>query len=307
MPSTTPGLAIAGLRKAFGPVEAVAGIDLEVAAGETIALLGPNGAGKSTTIDLVLGLAEPDAGAIEVFGRSPRAACDAGIVGAMLQTGGLLRELTVRELLSVMGSMYPRATGVEEVVKLADIGELADRRTHQLSGGETQRVRFALALVSDPDLLVLDEPTVAMDVNARHGFWTAMREFASRGKTVLFATHYLDEADAWADRIVMLARGRIVADGSASEIGALVGSKVVRATLREADLDALRALPGVAAIARHGDTVELTCTDSDAALRALLAAEPEACDLEVRSAGIEAAFLALTGDVEPTADPERVA
>ncbi|MEZ5140591.1 MAG: ABC transporter ATP-binding protein [Acidimicrobiales bacterium] len=182
MPSTTPGLAIAGLRKAFGPVEAVAGIDLEVAAGETIALLGPNGAGKSTTIDLVLGLAEPDAGAIEVFGRSPRAACDAGIVGAMLQTGGLLRELTVRELLSVMGSMYPRAPGVEEVVELADIGELADRRTHQLSGGETQRVRFALALVSDPDLLVLDEPTVAMDVNARHGFWTAMREFAPRAR-----------------------------------------------------------------------------------------------------------------------------
>ncbi|MCB0958001.1 MAG: ABC transporter ATP-binding protein [Acidimicrobiales bacterium] len=307
MPSSTPGLAIAGLRKAFGAVAAVDGVDLEVPGGQTIALLGPNGAGKSTTIDLVLGLAEPDAGTIEVFGRPPRAACDAGIVGAMLQTGGLLRELTVRELLSVMGSMYPRAIGVDEVVELAAIGELVDRRTHQLSGGETQRVRFALALVSDPDLLVLDEPTVAMDVNARHGFWTAMRGFASRGKTVLFATHYLDEADAWADRIVMLARGRIVADGSASEIGALVGSKVVRATLREAELDALRALPGVAAVARHGDTVELTCTDSDAALRALLAAEPEACDLEVRSAGIEAAFLALTGDVEPTVAPERVA
>ena len=296
------GIHLGGLTKTFDGSRAVDGVDLDVQAGEIVALLGPNGAGKSTTIDLLLGLQQPDAGEIAIFGRTPRRAVDAGMVGAMLQSGGLLRELNVRELLQVMASLYERSLPVDEVLALADMAELADRRTHKLSGGETQRVRFDLALVSDPDLLVLDEPTVAMDVNARHGFWDAMRTFAARGKTVLFATHYLEEADAWADRIVLMARGRIVADGSTSEISSLVGSRLVRCTLFDPDLDRLALLPGVSTVARRGDTVELTCADSDAALRALLAAQPDARDIEVRGAGLEAAFLELTGDPPPMPD-----
>ena len=290
------GISLVGLTKSFGSVHAVRGIDLEVAAGEIVALLGPNGAGKSTTVDLLLGLGTPDAGDAHIFGLPPRQAIDDGRVGAMLQTGGLVRELSVRELLTVMASLFPRPLSVDDVLETTQIGDLADRPTHTLSGGETQRVRFAVAIVSDPDLLVLDEPTVAMDVSARHRFWEAMRAFASRGKTVLFATHYLEEADAWADRIVLMARGRVVADGPTGVIKAMVGSRTIRATLPSADLEALARLPGVTTVARHGDTVRLTCAQSDDALRALLATEPGASDIEVVGAGLEAAFLQLTAD-----------
>lgn len=223
----------------------------------------------------------------------------------MLQTGGLIREISVRELLVVMASLFPSPLDVDDVLELTGIGELADRRTDKLSGGETQRVRFAIAIVSDPDLLVLDEPTVAMDVSARHGFWNAMRAFAARGKTVLFATHYLEEADLWADRIVLMARGAVVADGPTGEIKAMVGSRTIRATL-DADLDELRRLPGVTTAELHGRTVVLTCSQSDEALRALLQAHPTACDIEVTSAGLEAAFLELTAD-EPVDHDVEVA
>jgi ABC-2 type transport system ATP-binding protein len=295
---STPGIEIVGLQRSFGAVQAVKGIDLTVAPGEIVALLGPNGAGKSTTIDMLLGLSEPDGGRVAVFGRTPRDAIDAGAVGAMLQTGGLIRELAVRELLVVMASLFPAPLDVDEVLALTKITELAGRRTDALSGGETQRVRFAIAIVSDPQLLVLDEPTVAMDVSARHGFWEAMRAFAARGKTVLFATHYLEEADAWADRIVLMARGAIVADGPTGEIKAMVGSRTIRTTLPGVDLADLERLPGVHAAERHGKTVVLTCADSDAALRALLASHADACDIEVTAAGLEAAFLELTADQE---------
>ena len=190
------GIELSGLAKSFGEVRAVRGIDVDVAPGETVALLGPNGAGKSTTIDMLLGLLEPDGGTVSVFGAPPRAAIDAGAIGAMLQTGALIRDVTVRELVAMMASLYPSPLAVDDVLDLVGIADIADRRTQKLSGGQTQRVRFAVALVSNPDLLVLDEPTVAMDVEGRHGFWTAMRAFAERGKTVLFATHYLEEADA---------------------------------------------------------------------------------------------------------------
>lgn len=289
------GIAISALHKSFGPVAAVRGVDLQVAPGQIVALLGPNGAGKSTTVDCLLGLTEPDAGTIEVFGLSPRAAIQQGRVGAMLQTGGLIRELKVRELLDVMASLYPHPLGVDEVLSLTGITDLAERPTHKLSGGETQRVRFAIAAVPNPDLLVLDEPTVAMDVSSRHGFWEAMRAFASRDRTVLFATHYLEEADAWADRIVLMARGEIVADGPTGEIKAMVGHRTIRTTLPDVELAALEALPGVTAAQRHGETVSLVCARSDEALRALLATHPGAADIEVTGAGLEAAFLELTG------------
>jgi ABC-2 type transport system ATP-binding protein len=302
------GIELVGLRKSFpgpqGPILAVRGIDVSIAPGETVALLGPNGAGKSTTIDMLLGLTKPDAGRVSIFGLSSHEAVNAGAIGAMLQTGAVLRDLTVRELIDMMGSLYPNPLGVDETMELAKITEIADRKTQKLSGGQTQRVRFAVALVSNPDLLVLDEPTVAMDVEARRDFWATMRGFTSRGKTVIFATHYLEEADAYSDRIILMARGEVVADGPATEIKATVGLRTIRATLPGSDLDALKRLPGVTNAEQHGEAVLLSCADSDTALRAFLPAYPQAGDLEVPGAGLEAAFLQLTGD-EPSASSEQ--
>ena len=218
-----------------------------------MAFLGPNGAGKSTTIDMMLGLTRPDQGHVTLFGMAPADAVKAGAVGVMLQTGALIRDLSVRELITMMASLYPDPLDVDEVLDLARLRDVAERRTQKLSGGETQRIRFAVALVSDPDLLLLDEPTVALDVEARHGFWTVMRGFAARGKTVLFATHYLEEADAYADRVVLMARGRVIADGPPTEIKSRVGRRILRATLTGVDVAALDALPGVLEAVRHGD------------------------------------------------------
>jgi ABC-2 type transport system ATP-binding protein len=274
-------------------------LDLEVFPGEVVALLGPNGAGKTTTIDMILGLLEPDAGTVEVLGRKPSAAVSDGLVGGMLQTGALLRDLTVRDLVSMTASLYPQPLDVDEVIALTGLDGIARRRTQKLSGGETQRARFAIALVGNPDLLVLDEPTVALDVEGRIGFWTTMRALAGRGgKTVLFATHYLEEADAYADRVVLMARGRVVADGPPTEVKALVGSRRIRATLPGVPTDALERLPGVTRVERHGEAIELACSDSDAAVRALVAAYPDARDLEITGAGLEQAFIQLTGDTD---------
>ncbi len=280
-----------------GPVRAVRGIDLSIARGETVALLGPNGAGKSTTIDMMLGLSRPDSGTVSVFGRSPREAVDAGAVGAMLQTGELIRDLSVRELIALVGSLYQRSMPLDEVIGLAGLSNVADRRTQKLSGGQAQRARFAIALVPDPELLVLDEPTVAMDAQGRRDFWLAMREYAARGRTVLFATHYLEEADANADRAVLMASGEIVADGPTTEIKARVGTRTIRVTLPLATAEELEALPGVGSTERHGEAVTLRCADSDAALRALLERYPAARDIEVVGAGLEEAFLELTADI----------
>jgi ABC-2 type transport system ATP-binding protein len=293
------GIALNGLAKSFGEVRAVRGVDIAVSPGETVALLGPNGAGKSTTIDMLLGLLEPDGGTVSVFGAEPRAAIDAGAVGAMLQTGALIRDVTVRELVTVMAALYPSPLDVDEVLELVGITDIAARRTQKLSGGQTQRVRFAIALVSNPDLLVLDEPTVAMDVEGRHGFWTAMRAFAEGGKTVLFATHYLEEADLYADRVVLMANGVVVADGPPNEIKAMVGTRTIRATLPGRPLDELERLPGVSRAERRGEAVVLVCTDSDAAIRAFVSTQPDARDIEIAGAGLEQAFLELTGGDGP--------
>ena len=295
----TEGIVLSGLEKTFkspqGPVRAVRGVDVTISPGETVAFLGPNGAGKSTTIDMLLGLLPPDKGTVTLFGKPPVEAIASGAIGAMLQTGALIRDLSVRELVTMMASLYPKPLGVDETLELTGIADIADRRTQKLSGGQTQRVRFAVALVSNPELLVLDEPTVALDVEGRHAFWTTMRGFAARGKTVLFATHYLEEADAYADRAILMANGRVVADGPTNEIKAMVGLRTIRATLPGADLDELGRLPGVRSVERRGESVILTCSDSDAAIRALLAAHPEARDIEIATGGLEQAFLHLTG------------
>jgi ABC-2 type transport system ATP-binding protein len=294
----SPVVELAGLEKSFrtskGVVHAVRGVDVSIRAGEIVALLGPNGAGKSTTIDMLLGLTDPDDGTVLVLGGRPDEATGAGAVGVMLQTGSLIHNLTARELVTMVASLYPAPLDVDEVLRLVGIEAIAGRRTQKLSGGEAQRVRFALALVCDPQLLVLDEPTVAMDVEGRHAFWTAMRAFAARGRTILFATHQLEEADAYADRAVVMAEGRVVADGPTNEIKATVGLRTIRATLPDVPLDDLLLLPGVQSVDRHGDVVILRCTDADAALRALMDAFPVARGIELTSAGLEHAFLELT-------------
>jgi ABC-2 type transport system ATP-binding protein len=292
--TTTTCIELRSLSKAFGSVRAVDDVTIALEVGEIVALLGPNGAGKSTTIDLLLGLAVPDAGDIAILGRPPRDAIAAGDVGAMLQIGSLIRDLTVRELIAMMASLYPDPLGVDEVLELVGIADIAARRTEKLSGGETQRVRFALALVSDPQLLVLDEPTVAMDVAGRHAFWTTMRAFAGRGRTVLFATHYLEEADAYADRAVLMAHGRVVADAPTTEIKSMVGLRTITGTLPGVPVGDLERLPGVASAERRGDVVALTCADSDTAIRALLIHHPAIRDVEIASAGLEQAFRELT-------------
>ena len=289
-------IVLSNLSKSYGNVRAVKSIDLTIAPGETVALLGPNGAGKTTTIDMMLGLTRPDSGTASLFGMSPHDAAAAGVVGGMLQTGSLVDYLSVRELVSMVASLYPRPLRVDDALALSGCSDFAGRRTRKLSGGQAQRVRFAIALVADPDLLLLDEPTAALDVEARRDFWASMRGVAARGKTVIFATHYLEEADAFADRIVLLAHGTVVADASPGEIKARVGGRTIRATLPDADLDSLRALPGVIGVERRGDAVILTCAEAETALRGLLDGFPAAADVEVRGAGLEEAFLALTAD-----------
>ncbi len=299
-----PGVLVSGLHKSYGPVQAVRGVDLRIEPGETVALLGPNGAGKSTTIDVVLGLAQPDAGQVSVFGTTPADAVSAGRTGGMLQTGSLIEGLSVRELVTMVASLYPHPLDVGQVLETTGAESFAAQRTTKLSGGQAQRARFALALVGDPDLLVLDEPTAALDVEGRHDFWGSMRDIARNGKTVVFATHYLEEADAYADRIVVMARGRVVADGPATQIKARAGGRTIRATLPYADLGALRALPGVTGADLRGEAVVLACSDSDSALWALHSAFPDAHDIEVRGAGLEDAFLELvSGDQSEVAAP----
>jgi ABC-2 type transport system ATP-binding protein len=289
----TSAFRLTGLTKRFGALTAVDGIDLTVAAGEVVALLGPNGAGKSTTIDLLLGLARPDAGAAVVYDLPPAQAVAEGRVGAMLQSGGLLPDLTVTEIVTLAASLYRRHRPIPEVLGRAGVEDFASRRVGRLSGGQQQRVRFAMALVADPDFIVLDEPTTGLDVEARRAFWAAMRAETAQGRTVLFATHYLDEADAYADRIVLMRSGRIVADGSPSHIKSLVSGRTIRATLPDADLNALAGLPGVDTVETRGESVLLHCADSDAALRELIN-HTAAHDIEVTTHGLEDAFIALT-------------
>jgi ABC-2 type transport system ATP-binding protein len=298
-PSASAGIVLSQLAKSYGAVRAVRGVDLTIAPGETVALLGPNGAGKTTTIDMMLGLTKPDRGTVSIFGSPPAAARQAGWFGAMLQTGSPLDRLRVQEIITLMASYYPHPLPVAEVLRLTGADQFARQMTTRLSGGQVQRVRFAAAIIGDPDLLVLDEPTAGLDVQGRRDFWQAVRTMTEHGKTVLFATHYLEEADAYADRIVLLAHGQIIADGPATEIKAQASSRTIRATLPEVTVAALTALPGVRAAQRHGDAVVLTCTDADAALPALLTTFPATRDIEVAGGSLEEAFLELTGADEP--------
>jgi len=285
-----PALEVSGLTVRYGDTVAVNGFDLTIPAGSTVAVLGPNGAGKSTIVNAVLGLVPTAAGAVRLLGRRPADAVRAGSVGAMLQHGGLPSEARVGEVLDLVRRSFPTAWPLEDLVATAGIDGLLARPVDALSGGQRQRVLLALALAGAPPLLLLDEPTSAMDVEGRRAFWTTMRGLAERGHTVVFATHHLEEADAVADRVVVIAGGRVIADGSAADVKATPARRISFTAVPERRLDDL---PAVTSASRQGSTVTLTTADAEATLRALLADGAPLPDLEVRGASLEDAVLAL--------------
>lgn len=292
------------VRRHFGSgdrrVDAVDGVSLRVERGEVVALLGPNGAGKTTTLDMLLGLTEPSSGTVAVLGEHPGAAAKSGAIAAVLQTGGLLGDLTVLETVQLIASLHGRAAldRVPDVMQRADLVPLAKRRVSKCSGGEQQRVKFALAMVPDPDILVLDEPTAGMDVTARRHFWDVMRADADAGRTIVFATHYLEEAEQFARRTVVMHRGTVVADAPTARLRASLGERTVAATLPAGDRDSivarLAAIAGVIGVRLDADRLSLQAADSDAAARALL--DAGAHDLEIAAPTLETAFTALTED-----------
>ncbi|MFD7240353.1 ABC transporter ATP-binding protein [Streptomyces massasporeus] len=295
MTTTASVVAFDQVSKAYDAVRAVDGLTLDLSPGQTVALLGPNGAGKSTTLDLLLGLKKPDSGTVRLFGTSPRDAIVAGRVGAMLQSGGLMDEVTVAELVRLACDLHPKSYRPSEVLSRAGIAQIADRKVNKLSGGQAQRVRFALATAGDSDLIVLDEPTTGMDVTTRQAFWATMREQADQGRTVLFATHYLEEADAVADRVLVLHRGRLLADGTAAEIKAKAGARRVSFDVEGAlDEPALRALPFLTGLDISGRTVRIQSADADATVHALYGLGVYPRNLEVAGLGLEQAFVAIT-------------
>jgi ABC-2 type transport system ATP-binding protein len=280
--------------KHYGSLKAVDGLSLELRAGETVAILGPNGAGKSTSLDMLLALRKPTSGRIKAFGSDPYHAVKSGRVGAMLQSGGLMPEVTVRELVTLVSGFHPRPVPPETVMKRAGVTEIADQRVDRLSGGQTQRVRFALAIAGESELIVLDEPTTAMDVESRQLFWANMKAEVAEGRTVLFATHYLEEADHAADRILVINRGRLLADGTPAEIKQRAGARRLSFRLEQVDEPFLLQLPGLVNLEIRGDLVRVQATDSDAALYAVLDAGFRPREIEVTGLGLEQAFLAIT-------------
>lgn len=296
-------VALSGIRRHFGAgaqrVRAVDGIDLSIRRGEIVALLGPNGAGKTTTLDMLLGLSAPSEGEVQVLAMTPARAAKSGRISAVLQTGGLLSDLTVGETVRLIASLHGAAAlaRVPEVMRQADLEHLARRRVAKCSGGEQQRVRFALALTADPDILVLDEPTAGMDVNARRRFWDVMRAEADAGRTIVFATHYLEEAEQFARRTVVMHHGRVVADAPTAELRAGLGARRVAATLPDDDgrtLARLREDAQIIDLRVDDGRITLRTADSDAVAGMLLASG--AHDLEVTAPTLETAFTALTED-----------
>lgn len=325
---TTPAaVSLNHLSKSFGDLTAVDDIDLSIRPGEVVAFLGPNGAGKTTMIDMLLGLSQPASGSVELFGMTPRQAVSRGLVSSVMQTGGLLDDLTVRETVEYTSAIFASSLDVDVVLARAGITDIAKSTVKKCSGGQKQRLRFAIALLPDPALIVLDEPTTGMDVTGRRAFWHEMREDALQGKTILFATHYLEEADEFADRVILVSDGRIVADGPAHEIRSMAAARTVSATLplddrafdAEADADPrsfsglgepgrsygramddllarLHGLAGCESIEAQGRRLKIRTTDSDAAARALF---DNACtDLEITSHSLEDAFIRLTSDTD---------
>lgn len=296
----TQSVSLRGLQKTFSTphaqVQAVKGLDLTIYTGQIVALLGPNGAGKTTTVDMILGLTKPTAGTVEVLGLDPRQAVSGGRVGAVLQTGGLLRDLTVYETIKVIASMHQVNGRIDEVMEQTGLTAIAKRRVGKCSGGEQQRIKFALALLPNPDVLILDEPTAGMDVRARRDFWQAMRKEAVAGRTIIFATHYLEEAQNFAERTVLISHGKVVADGETEQLRQLISGRKLTATMPSAQsLELLlRAEQSQLEIeGQSGLRVTFRCQDSDALAHELLT-RYGGFDLEISAPSLEDAFMQLT-------------
>lgn len=307
MTNTQPAIQVHGLKKSFHPrgeepVHAVKGIDLTVPTGEVIAFLGPNGAGKSTTIDMILGLIKPTSGTVTVCGQPPRAAVQAGRITAVLQSGGLLMDLTVKETLRLIASTYSwsaahTASRVDDIITRVGIESIATRKVSKCSGGEQQKLRYALALLPDPDVIILDEPTAGMDVSARRAFWADMHQAADDGQTILFATHYLQEAEEFADRTVVISSGSVVADGKTSALRARFALSRLTADLpaHQADdaIAAITASGSVTDATYHHGVLTVTAPVTDDVARTLLTSF-DASNLEITRGGLDDVFVRLT-------------
>ena len=293
-----PALVVASLEnvnKNYGDVRALRAVNFRVHGGEVVALLGPNGAGKTTAVKLLLGLLQANAGKVRVFGADPTNPENRMRTGAMLQVGRVPETLRVREHIDLFSTYYQKPMAAAEVLATTGLEKLSDRKFGDLSGGQRQRVLFALAICGDPDLLFLDEPTVGLDVEARRMLWDQIRQLVSRGKTVLLTTHYLQEADALADRIAVINKGEIIAEGTPADIKAQTAGKRIRC-ITSLPLSALRQIAGVNEVKEDREAIELHAAEAEPVVRELLARDPSLSGLEVTSAGLEEAFLALTQD-----------
>jgi ABC-2 type transport system ATP-binding protein len=301
-PAPTPATPIATLTsvtKRYGttaaPVIALDNLSLALRPGEIVALLGPNGAGKSTAIRTLLGLISPTNGTARVFGMDPRDPATRVRIGAMLQVARIPETLKVREHIDLFRSYYPRPLPVAEIVRIAQLEGIEGRLFSQLSGGQKQRVLFGLALCGDPDLIFLDEPSVGLDIEARRGLWQQIRTLAERGKTVLLTTHYLEEADALAHRVVVINKGRIISEGTPAEIKrAISGRKITCRT--QLSMAFLHSLPSVTAVDEARGMVTVTAVEAERVVREMLLRDETLCDLEIASPALEDAFLALTSE-----------
>jgi ABC-2 type transport system ATP-binding protein len=293
-------VSLSGVTRRFAAVTAVDDLSLEIRPGETVALLGPNGAGKTTALEVMLGLQRPDAGRVSLFGGSPRSGVASGRVGAMLQEGDLPPGARVAELVGFVRGLYPSPLPLAAALRLADVEEIANRRVERLSGGQRQRVRLAIAVAGGPELLVLDEPTAAMDVATRQSFWSAAAEYVSHGRSLLFATHWLEEAEEVASRVAVIARGRLVADAPPETVTAIAnGRGAVSFKANGTETEQLQRLPAVEAVELERGRITLRTEDPERTVRALLEAAPHLDGLEVSAPRLEDAFLALTREEGP--------
>ena len=293
-----------GAIKRYGRLTALDGANLQLHRGELLALLGPNGAGKTTAIALLLGLIRADAGRVKLFGQDPQRILARRRIGVMLQNAELPPTLRVGELLRLTASYYPAPRALAESAELAGVADLLGRPYAKLSGGQQRRVQFALALCGRPELLFLDEPTVGMDIEARQKLWAAIRQLVAEGCSVLLTTHYLEEAEALADRVCVMSRGRMIHEGTVEELRARVALKRVRC-LSTLPADTVRGWPEVSEVRRENERLHIAAAEAEAVVRRLLDADPLLRELEVQRAGLAEAFTELTRDADESADTDQ--
>ena len=285
--------------KRYGAVTALNNFSMTLHAGEVVALLGPNGAGKTTAVKLLLGLIGADTGSVRVLGRDPRDADARTRIGAMLQVSRVPEMLKVSEHIDLFRSYYPHPLSAAEVLRITRLESVANQMFSKLSGGQKQRTLFALALCGNPDLIFLDEPTVGMDIESRRALWDQVRALSAAGKTILLTTHYLEEADTLASRVVVLNKGRLVCEGTPAEIKHRVSGRRIRCITR-LDPEFLRTLPTVSEVQQDREAVVIVAEHPERVVREMLVRDESLHGLEISAAALEDAFLALTSDAPAT-------